>query len=252
MMAELSAYLLIPFLVFCRVGACFSLAAGLSSPRAPVVVRLLLAMAAAAAITPLVGGSLGVAAGLPGAALLPAVLHELAVGTLLGLASRCFLSAAQFAATLMANLMGLAGIPGLPLDESEALVPLAGLISLSASALFIAAGLHVEILRTVIDSYSALPPGASLDIAWAVDMLLAAASAITVLGLKLAAPIAVYSMTVNLALGLAGRFAPRLQVYFVSAGGIIIGGLIVLAVTMPEGLIYLTSAYGAWLGGQAL
>ncbi len=76
--------LLVPFLVFCRVGACFMLLPGISSDRIPVQLRLFAAIAVSLAITPLVFESVRSAAGETPSNLLSMIVIETLTGFLLG------------------------------------------------------------------------------------------------------------------------------------------------------------------------
>ena len=74
--------ILIPLIVFCRVGACFMVLPGISSPRVPVQLRLFIAVAVALALTPFVHEELRPAAAAPASDLLAMLVTE----TLAGLA----------------------------------------------------------------------------------------------------------------------------------------------------------------------
>lgn len=239
-------------LVFCRVGSCLMLVPGMSSARIPILVRLLVALAVAAALTPLLWPLLAPLARLNTADLPVIMLAELLAGLLIGTIARFFLLAVQFAATFAANVIGLAGIPGIPLEDSEALVPLAAIMSLSATMAMLAAGLHLEIIRALIESYAAVPPGGIHQPEWYLDAIVTALSATSMLALRLAAPFAIYAITVNLALGFASKFAPQMQVYFVSTGLVMMGGLMVMWLLAPDWLQLFTAAYGDWLRAGTL
>ena len=224
------------------------LAPGLGSARLPVKARLLVALALSLSLVPLLAGAVvedmrEVAREVK----LLLVVNEVMIGITFGLITRCFLLGAQFAATFAANAIGLAGIPGLPVDESEATVPIATLVSLSSTMFILSLGLHGEMLLAIAQSYDAFPVRVFPDPAWLLQSLTDAVAETTVLGLRLAAPFAAYAITVNLAMGFAGKFTPQLQVYFVSTGVVVLGGLWVFILVFPDWLRLFVSAYESWL-----
>ena len=247
-MPALQDVVIATFLIFCRVGGCLIFAPGLSSSRIPMQVRLFIAIGLSLAVVPMLLASM--AASLvpaPGAKFFQLVLTESLTGALLGLMGRCFLLAAQFAAIFIANVIGLAGIPGIPLEDAEGSTPLASLLSMSTTMLLLASGAHIEMLRAIIDSYSAIPPRPALEWDWLARNLTSALAETSLLALRLAAPFALYSILVNLAIGLAGKFTPQLQIYFISTGATLVGGLFILMLLAPDWLGLATGAYWSWL-----
>jgi len=238
----------VTFLLFCRLGSCVMLLPGYGSARVPGQVRLMIALALSASLVPLLHGTILPAVhDLDDGQRLLIVINEVVTGSIIGLMGRAFLLALQFSATLTVNTIGLAGIPGQPLDDAEALPTLATLLSLAAVALLMASGLHLEVLRAVIESYAALPVGPNLDAGAIVDRLLATLRDTSLLALRLASPFAVYGVTVNVALGLANRFAPQISIYFPLMGAVTIGGLLLLQVLGADYLAVFLDAYRSWI-----
>lgn len=235
-------------LVFCRIGACVMLAPGFSSARFPMQIRALMAVAASLALVPVLWDvTVETLRERHGNGPLVLMVSELMVGTLIGLLARCFLIAVQFAATFVANAIGLAGIPGVPIDDTEGSVPLASLISLSATMVLLAAGLHVEVLKALVESYGFLRPGVLPPPEALLRTILDTAGDTFLLATRLAAPFAAYAVIVNMAIGFASRFTPMLQVYFVSTGAIIAGGFMLLAWVLPDWLLLFAIDYRQWL-----
>lgn len=236
------------FLLFCRLGSCVMLLPGYGSARVPGQVRLMIALALSASLVPLLHGTISPALrDLDDVQRLLIVINEVLTGVTIGLMGRSFLLALQFSATLMVNTIGLAGIPGQPMDDAEALPALATLLSVAAVALLMASGLHVEVLRAVVDSYAALPIGPDFDAGAIVDRLLATLRDTYLLALRLASPFAVYGVAVNVALGLANRFAPQISIYFPLMGAVTIGGLLLLQVLGADYLTVFLDAYRSWI-----
>lgn len=240
--------LLAASLVFCRIGSCLMLAPGFSSSRFPMQFRLLLAVAVSLVLLPMLWAEMTEAVRIRDSSdFLVLMASELIVGILIGLLARCFVMAVQFSATFIANAIGLAGIPGIPIDDTEGSIPFASLISLSATMVLLAAGLHVEILRALVGSYTFLRPGLLPQPEVQLQTILDTAGDTFLLAARLAAPFAAYAVIVNMALGFASRFTPMLQVYFVSTGAIIVGGFLLLAWVLPDWLLLFATAYRQWL-----
>jgi flagellar biosynthetic protein FliR len=235
-------------LAFCRIGSCLMLVPGFASARVPAQVRLLIALAASLALTPLLHGTYRTAiAEVGNDRVVLLIFGEVAAGATIGLMARCYLLGLQFAATVATNAIGLAGIPGQPIDEAEAVPPLATLFSLGGVMVLFAAGMHIEMLRALTESYAAIPVRIGIDSRWFVENLAAVVADSTVMALRLAGPFVVYAVVVNVALGLANRFTPQISVYFASLGVVTVGGILILMVTAPQWLATFQSSYQSWL-----
>lgn len=236
------------FVLFCRIGGCLLLAPGLSSPRVPVHVRLFLALAITAAVAPLLLQ--------PFVATLREtspdrqvwlIVRETVIGILIGLLARCFFLALQFAATAISNFIGLSGIPGIPLEEADTGSPLATLVSTAAVTLIFAMGLHIELLRAVIDSYSAFPLGTGLAADTLLSNLLRTLNETWLLALRLAGPFLVYGVVVNFALGMGNRFAQQISMYHATTGAVMLGGLLLFYLMWLDWAMIFAGSYRTWL-----
>lgn len=236
------------FLVFCRVGGCLMMVPGFSSPRLPVRIRLLMALGVALAVMPLVHQQVMTSAAAIGEALRPVlVLSETLLGAAIGLTARLYLLGLQFAAIFAANAIGLAGIPGQPLEDSEALPPISSIISLAAVMMLFASGLHLVAIAALIESYGALPIRLAVDPVWLGENLTASLAQSSLMALQLAGPFAVYAVVVNFAMGLANKFVPQVSMYFASLGVVTMGGLLLLWVVAPGWLAIFRDSYAGWL-----
>ena len=89
------------------------------------------------------------------------IIWETLTGSAIGLMARFFFLALQFSATAISNFIGLAGIPGVPLEEGDTGSPLSTLVSSAAVMLVFAMGLHVELMIAIMESYRVIVPGES-------------------------------------------------------------------------------------------
>jgi flagellar biosynthetic protein FliR len=244
----LQAQMFVLFLLFCRIGGCMLLAPGLSSPRVPVHVRLFAALGVTAAVAPMLLPEFRLATdGVPEDRKIWLILSETLAGVMIGLLARCFFLALQFAATAISNFIGLAGIPGIPLEEADTGSPLATLVSTAAVTVIFAMGMHIELLRAVIDSYDVIGPGAFIGPDALLANLLQALSETWLLALRLSAPFLLYGVIVNLALGLGNRFAQQVSVYHATTGAVMLGGFLLFYLVWIDWMMVFTSSYRAWL-----
>jgi flagellar biosynthetic protein FliR len=249
-MSSIQEALLPLFLVFCRLGGCFLLAPGLSSVRVAARIRLLMALALSLAVGPLVLDEFdAILRSTPDANLPYLIVNESAVGLTIGLLARMFILAIQFAATTMSNLAGLSGIPGVPMEDSELLPALSALMSAGALVLMFSLNMHAELLWATVESYRALPPGVAPGTQWYSGSLVEVLDLTFNLALRLSAPFIIYGLVTSLAVGLANRFTPQLPVYQVLTGVVLLGGMLVLYLLVPEILLEFAVGYRDWLAG---
>lgn len=236
------------FLLFCRIGGCMLFAPGLSSPRVPVHVRLFAAMGLTAAVAPfLLADMTKVVKEKPEEQQVYMILSETLTGAAIGLMARFYFLALQFAATAISNFIGLSGIPGIPLEEGDTGSPLATLVSSGATALVFVMGLHIELLRAVLDSYEVLRPENPLAITALTVNMVDVLAETSMLALRLAAPFLVYGIIVNFALGMGNRFAQQLSVYHATTGVVILGGFLLLYTMWIDWILLFIGSYQSWL-----
>ncbi|HMT15418.1 MAG TPA: flagellar biosynthetic protein FliR [Aestuariivirga sp.] len=241
----LAGLISVTVLVFCRCGAALLLMPGFSSARFPLQVRLLVALALSASLTPLLAPGFGAAA--QGEVMSGLILSELLTGGMIGLMGRLYLQALSFAGTVMANALGLSGIPGQPIDDTEAAPPIATLFSLAGVMMIFATNLHLETVRALRDSYGVLPPGPFLSASFMATQVIQTLARTAVLALQFSGPFLVYAVVLNFAIGLASKFTPQLSIYFATLGIATVLGLVLLRIVAPDVLAVFVDRYGAWL-----
>jgi flagellar biosynthetic protein FliR len=239
------------FAIFCRIGSCLMLMPGTSSSLLPPQVRLFAAAALTFGLSPLLLPTMlgAVSDGQP-FAVLSLVGSELIIGALIGLASRIYFLALQTLGAVMANAIGIAAIPGVPVEDNEAMPTLATLISLAAVTLVFASGQHWELLGGLVRSYGVWPPSEGVSAAIRLTALVDRLSASFMLALRVASPFLVYAVIVNLAVGLANKLTPTIPVYFISLPFVMAGGLILLSQISGDLLAQFMIGFVSWLEMQ--
>lgn len=248
MTAALTIDLYVAFLVFCRLGACLMIMPGISSLRVPMQVRLFLALMLSVSLSPLAPGELRtIVASAPSGQLLKYVAGECLIGGLIGFLGRLYYSALQFAATAMANFIGLSQISGMAVNDAEVLPELASLVTVSATLLLFLMDLHWEIISALLASYQMLPVSGGYDAGFGIDAILSAANDAFVTAMRVSSPFLVYAIVVNLAIGVTNRLQPNFPVYFVSMPFVILGGLLLAYFSIPVMLMLFEDHFATWL-----
>ena len=243
-----SVAVLAAFVVFSRIGACLLLMPGFSSPRIPVQVRLFIAVAVALALTPLQIDAIRpmIADGEP-LRLLHLMGSELFIGAAIGLFGRVFFIALEFIGVAIAMAVGLSANLGAPIEADETLPALTTLLTLAATALMFLTDLHLEVFRALQSSYGSLPIADGFTPRFALDQLVSKANESFVLAVRIGSPFMIFSLVVNIAIGLVGRLVPGIQSFFLSTPFLLIGGLILLSIVIKPMLLLFTDAFGHFL-----
>jgi flagellar biosynthetic protein FliR len=247
-MAMPSDLILAAFLVFCRVGGCILIAPGFSSSRIPATVRLYIAVAVSLALTPtLYPLVLPLATDATPASLLSAIASEAAIGLLIGLLGRLFFLALQSFAAVIAQSIGVGGMPGAMQDEGEQLPALSTLLTLTATVMLFITDQHWELLRGLVGSYDAMPPADGFMPQFALVSVTDQLTESFLLALRVASPFIVFSIIVNLAAGLINKLTPTVPIFFVAVPFFLAGGMLFLLFTVKELLAVFSGTVGSWL-----
>lgn len=240
--------ILLTFLLFCRIGGCLMLIPGLSSTRIPVQIRLFIAVAVSLVLAPALLPTIETAVpDLSPPKVMVLIASELMLGALIGLLARTFFSALQFMATAAAMYVGYNNTTVLAIEDGEPIPAFATLITLTATLLFFLTDQHWEIFRGLIASYTALPVAQLFTIEFSLLKLADVLSSAFGLALQISAPFIVYSLIINLTVGIANKLTPQIPVYFISLPFVLFGGLLVLYFTVGEFLRIFTAGFASWL-----
>ncbi|MBA1154703.1 flagellar biosynthesis protein FliR [Microvirga mediterraneensis] len=240
--------LLAIFLIFCRIGGCLMIAPGFSSNRIPMHVRLFIGLATSLALAPVLIEKVqaGITSQVPAAVLLY-VGKELLTGLLIGLLGRVYFLALQTMLNAVALALSLGGMPGTPIDEAEPLPPITSFIMMVATAVLFMSDLHWEFFRGLIASYSRLPVGEGLGMNLSLTQLVDQIGISFVLALRISSPFILYSVIVNLAVGLTNKLTPQIPVYFLATPFIMLGGLLITYFAVSDYVLLFMEAFSTWL-----
>lgn len=239
---------LLTFLVFCRIGGCLMLMPGFGSPRIPMQMRLFLAVAVTLALAPLL---IPVVEGDLSKATVPTVVQligsETLIGAMIGVMARLFFLALQFMGSAAAMLVGFSGMADQGIEEGEPAPAMATLLTLTATVLLFVTGLHIEVMRALVASYSVLTVTDLYNPQFGLSKIADAASDSFMLIAQLLAPFLAYSLIINFLFGIMNKLTPVIPVYFISAPFVMAGGLLLLYFTFSEALTLFMTGFQMFL-----
>ncbi|HVX82509.1 MAG TPA: flagellar biosynthetic protein FliR [Devosiaceae bacterium] len=239
-------------LIFARVGTILMLIPALGEQSIPAQLRLTFALAFTLVLLPLLSGTLPV---LPGdlGAIGVLLLHEIAVGLVLGAVTRLVVMATQVAGAIIAFQTGLSVAQAADPNQSGIQgVVIGNFLSMLGITLIFATNLHHFALSAIVQSYRVMGPTDPLMPSDALQLALRTLAETFVVGVQMAAPFIVFGLVFNVGMGVLSRLMPALQVYFLAMPANIFVGLILLAALLTTMMgWYLTHVQGqfALIGG---
>jgi flagellar biosynthetic protein FliR len=217
-------------LVLARLGGLIAAAPVFGHLVMPVRVRVGLAAVLAAALTPAVAPAAAPASVWSLAGL---VVVEAAIGVVLGLVAQFVLAGVQLGGQLAGIQMGF-GIVNLIDPQTHAQVSvIAQWEQLLALLVFLVLDVHHLLLRALLGSFQAAPPGAVALTAESLHGVVALASDMFVVGVRIAAPVVIALLLTNGALGVLARTVPQLNVFVVGFPLNVGVGLVMLGASLP-------------------
>lgn len=216
--------------VLIRIGAILAAMPMLGSRSLPMQLKTGLATALALVVVPFVGPATWPA---DTALFLLGLIAEFLIGLVIGLAVRSLFASFEVAGELIGSQMGFSIVQLFDPVTSHT-VPLMGqLNTVLASLIFLSLNAHVLIVHAIGESFRLIPPfGASLSDTLGDEVMRLFQGGFLV-ALKLAAPVLVVTLVVNLVLALLGRTVPQLNVFVLSFPLTILCGLFVFGLALP-------------------
>jgi flagellar biosynthetic protein FliR len=242
-------YLLELLFASLRAGAALALMPALGGQLIPVRVRVGLAGAIAALV---LDGPVrpAIPADILSLAGLAAIAGELLIGAVAALALHAGFAAAMVAGDWLAQSMGLGfatsidpATPGAPV--------LASLFAILMWALFLGAGSHLVFLDMLVRSYTAMPSAGVLFEPARLSEIAGWGGYAIASGLIAAMPLGVALLLVNLAIGVAARSAPQLNLFSIGFPLLLLMGLAGLPLALPGLADSLSGAMRAMQGRAA-
>lgn len=224
------------FLVFARVGGMMMLLPGVAEPGVPPRARLGLALLTALVVAPTVRPLFPAMPSEP-FALAGLVVTEVLIGLAFGATLRILLSAIATAGQVIAMQTGLGMAMAFDPAQGQQAALFGAFLNVTATAFIFASGLHIVFLAGLRGVYELVPPGAPPPLQDFADLSLVAVSDAFRIGVQIAAPLIVFGLVFNLALGVLSRLMPQAQIFFIAQPTTILIGLAIFAATLGGGLM---------------
>jgi flagellar biosynthesis protein FliR len=223
---------------------------GFSSPRIPVTVRLFLCVAISLALTPFLGETIEKIIGNASTfALLKLIVTETLIGSLIGFMGRIFFAALETLGTSIAMQIGLANALGVSVEDSDSMPSIADFLLFLATTLLFVTDQHLEVIRGLVASYRTLPVASGFGPQFGLIQVADTLAKSFFLGLRVASPFILFGIVFNLAVGVANKLTPQIQVYFITTPFAVAGGLFLFYFTFKEVLQLFMAGFSNWLGG---
>ena len=218
-------------LIFARMGAMLMAIPGLGETFVPVRVRLSFGILLALILFPVVGASVpAIPADVSGVAF--AVIKESAIGLMIGVILRLFMSSLATAGEILSIQTTLSFAQTANPTQATPSPILGTFLGLMGLVLIMSTNMHHLFLSAIVRSYSIFPFTRPMPLADANALAIQTVSRSFALGLQLAAPVVAFSLIFNIATGLVGRVMPQFQIFFVASPLMVILGLSIFALSL--------------------
>lgn len=218
------------FLLFARTGAILLLLPVFSEDAVPGQIRVLIAVGMTAALWGLLGAPALEAAHQPGFPVL--LVGEALTGLAIGSIVKILYLAISMAGSIVSMQSGLSAAAMFDPAQGGQVPQLSRFMGVAAAILCMAAGVHHLWIGAIIRSYRVFPIGGMPPAADFARLAVDTVGQSMTLAVGLAAPMLIYGIVFNVALGLAARVAPAIQIFFIAQPLNLLLGLALAAITM--------------------
>lgn len=211
--------------IMMRAGIFLSMIPFFSSKNLPPQFKIGFLLALSLILTPVVEFKVGEAS-------LPLlVMREFIFSLVLGLSVRFVFLAFEMAGQIMSNAMGLsiATVFNPEMGQSTEIARLQGIL---AMLFFLAMDAHHDLIFIFVKSYELVPAG-QINLQALMPEGIALIGKVFVIGIKLAAPVTIGTVIVNLLLGFLYKAAPQMNIFFVSMPVHLALGFVIMLLSIP-------------------
>ena len=213
------------FLVFCRIGGCVLALPGFSSARVPEQLRVFIAGALSIAVMPLLWDTVYPAVHTSSGTYIGLIFSESLIGVMYGMLARIYTIGMQFAATIIAMMVGYTQPSAGDIFEDSPESSLSGFITFAGMMILFMMDFHHVVFRALVDSYTSMPFGGILQMRSTLISFTDTLSSTFMIMLRLSSPFLIYGLMFNIAIGFINKLAPQIPVYFISTPYLLLGGL---------------------------
>ncbi len=233
--------------VFCRIGSGIMLLPTISESHISPQARLVAALGITGLVVPIIQSTLPT---LPTsiAALFLLFAGEVIIGVLIGTIAKILFSTVHVAGDIIAYQMGLSSAMMFDPSQGGQSSVIATFMSLLALMLIMATNLHHIFITGLVDSYTLFSPAAAINTGDLTQLIEATVSGSFTMGVKIAAPLIVIGLIINLGGGIMGRLMPQMQVFFVMMPLQISLGFFIFMITLSGGMMWFMDYYAEVMG----
>ena len=218
-------------LVFARVGAMVMLLPGFGESNIPVRVKLAIALLLTLIILPLHRAAYQVDLSSM-AALAVLLVHEIAIGIVLGATARVTLAALAVAGSVIAQQLGLGFVTAVDPTQGQQGLLIGNFLTILGMTLLFATDTHHLVIAALNESYRIFAPGQLMPSGDVAALATRAFATAFKIGMQLSAPFLVFGLVFNIGLGVLARLMPAMQVYFVGVPLSIMIGFLIFALVL--------------------
>jgi flagellar biosynthesis protein FliR len=226
-------------LVFARLGAIIMLLPGLGETFIPARIRLAFALALSLMLFPvLVGKVPALPSGAGDFGLV--VAREVLIGLMIGAILRLFMTSLATAGEIVSIQTTLSFAQTANPMQASPSTTIGTFLGLIGIVLIFATDLDHLFIAAIVKSFDLFPFGRDIPVADAGQLAVQTLGGSFALGLQLSAPVIVFSLVFNIAVGLVGRVMPQFQVFFAATPLIVLMGLSIFALSLGAiGMIWI-------------
>ncbi len=226
-------------LILVRVASLVMLIPGIGEQAVPVRIRIGFAFALALVVAPVVRDTLPALPPTIGG-MVGQTLHEVIIGLMLGTLMRVLYFTLAASGEVMALQTGLSFAQTTNPAQAQPTSSLATFLSMIGLILIYATNTHHLFLRAMVDSFRIFPAGRPVMIGDAATLMIQTVGKSFMLAMQMAAPLLVFGLVFNIAVGFVGRIMPNFQVFFVATPLSLLLGLALFALGLgASGMVFI-------------
>jgi flagellar biosynthetic protein FliR len=231
-------------LIFARVGSIVMLMPGPGETAVPQRVRLPFALIIALSLTPLLAPRLpGLPPDIGGMA--GWLIRETLTGLMIGAILRLMLAALAVSGEIVSLQTTLSFAQTANPLQAQPGTTIASFLGLLGVTLVFATGLHHAFIAAIVNSYDLFATTKRLMVEDAAQLAIRTVGEAFLVGVQLSAPVMVFALVFNAALGLVARAMPQFQVFFAASPLTVLLGLSVFALSLGViGLVWIDRYQG--------
>ena len=234
-----SATMWVTGLIFLRLTSVIMLLPGIGDTGVPPQVRLGFALLFSLMLTPVVGNTLP---GLPNGLgdMVGQVLHEVIIGLILGSLMRMLIFTLTTAGEIISLQTGISFAQTANPTQAQPSSSIGSFLAMFGMVMVYVTNTHHMFIRGFVDSYQVFPPMKKIMLIDAGAMMVKTLSQTFVLAMQMSAPLIVFGLIFNVAVGFVGRVMPNFPVFFAATPLSLLLGLSLFALGLGSmGMVFI-------------